>query len=170
MADEGGVWRTVSGRRIFIKDGQSLTDAMRESGKFKGEREENTSGLPKIKYNENWAYQPDDETDLEDLRENPIPYVGVGKDMEIGMEIEEETIQPEYKAKVPIEISKLKTLQPFVLESGIVNYKRFDGTDTPYVVQHKGNYYLMDGNHRVAREKLKGKKTVIVDISVREHK
>ena len=38
MADEGGVWRTVSGRRIFIKDGQSLTDAMRESGKFKGER------------------------------------------------------------------------------------------------------------------------------------
>lgn len=34
MADEGGVWRTVSGRRIFIKDGQSLTDAMRESGKF----------------------------------------------------------------------------------------------------------------------------------------
>lgn len=34
MADEGGIWRTVSGRRIFIRDGQSLTDAMRESGKF----------------------------------------------------------------------------------------------------------------------------------------
>lgn len=34
MADEGGVWRTISGRRVFIKDGQSLTDAMRESGKF----------------------------------------------------------------------------------------------------------------------------------------
>ena len=33
---EDGVWRTVSGRRIFIKDGQSLTDAMKESGKFKG--------------------------------------------------------------------------------------------------------------------------------------
>lgn len=29
-----GVWRTVSGRRIFIKEGQSLTDAMKESGKF----------------------------------------------------------------------------------------------------------------------------------------
>ena len=37
MSEEKGVWRTVSGRRIFIKDGQSLTDAMRESGKFKGE-------------------------------------------------------------------------------------------------------------------------------------
>ncbi len=34
MAGEGGVWRTISGRRVFIKDGQSLTDAMRESGKF----------------------------------------------------------------------------------------------------------------------------------------
>jgi len=35
MADEqNGVWRTVGGRRVFIKDGQSLSDAMRESGKF----------------------------------------------------------------------------------------------------------------------------------------
>lgn len=29
-----GDWRTVGGRRIFIADGQSLEDAMRESGKF----------------------------------------------------------------------------------------------------------------------------------------
>lgn len=29
-----GVWRTVGGRRIFIATGQSLEDAMRESGKF----------------------------------------------------------------------------------------------------------------------------------------
>jgi hypothetical protein len=32
--DEGGVWRTVGGRRIFIKDGQDLETAMYESGKF----------------------------------------------------------------------------------------------------------------------------------------
>ena len=32
---EDGVWRTVGGRRIFIKDGQSLSDAMKKSGKFK---------------------------------------------------------------------------------------------------------------------------------------
>ncbi len=32
---ENGVWRTVGGRRIFIKDGQELGDAMKESGKFK---------------------------------------------------------------------------------------------------------------------------------------
>ena len=33
MADEG-VWRTVRGRRIFIAKGQSLSDAIKESGKF----------------------------------------------------------------------------------------------------------------------------------------
>ena len=33
--DIGGVWRTVGGRRIFIKDGQDLASAMKESGKFK---------------------------------------------------------------------------------------------------------------------------------------
>lgn len=32
---EEGVWRTIGGRRVFIKTGQKLSDAMRESGKFK---------------------------------------------------------------------------------------------------------------------------------------
>ena len=32
--DLGGVWRTVGGRRIFIKDGQDLYEAMNDSGKF----------------------------------------------------------------------------------------------------------------------------------------
>lgn len=30
-----GVWRTIGGRRVFIKTGQSLSEAMKESGKFK---------------------------------------------------------------------------------------------------------------------------------------
>lgn len=35
MSDDiGGVWRTVGGRRIFIKKGQSLSSAMKESRKF----------------------------------------------------------------------------------------------------------------------------------------
>lgn len=33
--DIGGVWRTVGGRRIFIKDGENLETAMKKSGKFK---------------------------------------------------------------------------------------------------------------------------------------
>ena len=36
--DLGGVWRTVGGRKIFIKDGQDLQNAMAESGKFKNIR------------------------------------------------------------------------------------------------------------------------------------
>ena len=34
MEDLGGVWRTVGGKKIFIKNGQSLSEAMIESGKF----------------------------------------------------------------------------------------------------------------------------------------
>ena len=30
-----GVWRTISGRKVFIAEGQSLKDAMRTSGKFR---------------------------------------------------------------------------------------------------------------------------------------
>ena len=39
---EDGVWRTIAGRRVFIKKGQSLTEAMRESGKFKEGKKEDT--------------------------------------------------------------------------------------------------------------------------------
>ena len=34
MSDLGGVWRTVGGRRIFIKDGEDLETAMKNSKKF----------------------------------------------------------------------------------------------------------------------------------------
>lgn len=37
--DKDGVWRTICGRRIFIRKGQSLTDAMRKSGKVDGKVE-----------------------------------------------------------------------------------------------------------------------------------
>lgn len=32
--EEDGVWRTISGRRVFIRNGESLSEAMRRSGKF----------------------------------------------------------------------------------------------------------------------------------------
>lgn len=38
--DTDGVWRTVGGRRIFIKNGQDLASAMKESGKFKKSKTE----------------------------------------------------------------------------------------------------------------------------------
>lgn len=37
---EDGVWRTIGGRRVFIKHGQDLATAMRESGKFGNKKQE----------------------------------------------------------------------------------------------------------------------------------
>lgn len=39
---EDGVWRTISGRRVFIKEGQTLTEAMKNSGKFKSQKKESS--------------------------------------------------------------------------------------------------------------------------------
>ena len=33
--DDQGVWRTIGGRKVFIREGQSMSDAMKQSGKFK---------------------------------------------------------------------------------------------------------------------------------------
>lgn len=45
----GGVWRTIGGRRVFIKDGADLATAMRESGKFNNKKEfTNKKGSSKI--------------------------------------------------------------------------------------------------------------------------
>lgn len=49
MSDIGGVWRTVGGRRIFIKDGQDLASAMKESGKFNSTKGLTEEGKKKIK-------------------------------------------------------------------------------------------------------------------------
>lgn len=38
--DINGVWRTVGGRRIFIKNGEDLATAMKNSGKFKKKKED----------------------------------------------------------------------------------------------------------------------------------
>ena len=122
--------------------------------------------LPKIDVNSDWAFQPDDDTDLNDLKRNPIPYVGVGKDFEIGNAVED-AVQQAYKSNVEIDISKLETFQPFVLGSGIDDYKSWDNSERPYVIEYKNHFYLMDGNHRTAKAKLQGKKKIKVDISVR---
>ena len=46
--EENGVWRTVGGRRIFIKEGQDLATAMKESGKFSKKQVENKRENNKI--------------------------------------------------------------------------------------------------------------------------
>ena len=43
-----GIFRTVGGRRIFIKDGQDLASAMKESGKFKNKTDEQIKKVEKL--------------------------------------------------------------------------------------------------------------------------
>ena len=45
---EDGVWRTIGGRKVYIKKGQSLSEAMKESGKFK-QKETTKKESPKTK-------------------------------------------------------------------------------------------------------------------------
>ena len=42
--ESDGIWRTVGGRRIFIKNDQTLADAMKESGKFKDKKQTKVHG------------------------------------------------------------------------------------------------------------------------------
>ena len=52
---EDGVWRTIGGRRVFIKDGQSLSDAMKDSGKFDKEKKNETVINKKALYHQTKA-------------------------------------------------------------------------------------------------------------------
>lgn len=52
MGEINGVWRTVGGRRIFIKDGQDLATAMKESGKFKTLEVEKIKSIQEAGYNQ----------------------------------------------------------------------------------------------------------------------
>ena len=52
MEDEkDGVWRTVKGRRIFIRNGEDLETAMRNSGKFNKSQNSNRKE-PQKSYND----------------------------------------------------------------------------------------------------------------------
>lgn len=53
--DIGGVWRTIGGRRVFIKDGDDLETAMKKSGKFKKTKKQNKNDNKKEIEKENRA-------------------------------------------------------------------------------------------------------------------
>lgn len=70
---EDGVWRTVGGRRIFIKTGQSLSDAMKKSGKFKLKKEELEKKEIKkdeeeVKEEQNKKYKYYDDNDIKEMQ------------------------------------------------------------------------------------------------------
>ena len=48
MSEEGGIWRTIGGRRVFIKDGEDLATAMKNSGKFEKKKDNRLDLYPAI--------------------------------------------------------------------------------------------------------------------------
>ncbi len=61
--DSDGVWRTISGRRVFIRNGQSISSAMKASGKFKSKKNESTKNKTKM---QEMAVKGAPEKDLKD--------------------------------------------------------------------------------------------------------
>ena len=79
----GGVWRTVGGRRIFIKDGEDLASAMERSGKFQKMVQKDQKLVKEIddeadefkrKENENWKKF------LENSNDNMIKFLKYDQD------------------------------------------------------------------------------------------
>ena len=82
---EEGVWRTIGGRRVFIRTGQSLSDAMKESGKFS-----------RVKKNEKLYKKIESEKEKEKMTYE-----------EFKNKIEEITSSPSYKEKMDKAVDEL---------------------------------------------------------------
>ena len=102
--DEKGVWRTIKGRRVFIKEGQSLTEAMRASGKF--------DNLPQ-------EYKKGDIVQISDDY-SPSKYFGKYEVVE-KMDIEESSFT---YGRVPTGY-KLKTIEPKMFAGDIVRSNEY---------------------------------------------
>ena len=71
MPDNDGVWRTIQGRKVFIKKGQSLNEALKASGKFdKADMGKNTGSSKKTTKDKG---KPKDKTvdNKKDTKEKP---------------------------------------------------------------------------------------------------
>lgn len=125
--------------------------------------QETVNNLPVIDVNDDWVFNPNNADfyiNPNDIVENPIKFVGIGNDAILMDKLDNGVIRTSYENDVEVKIADLQTLQPFVLKSGLL--KNTGDGEQPYVYEYKGNLYLIDGNHRVAREKLQGKKKVKV--------
>ena len=67
--EENGVWRTIGGRRIFIKDGEDLETAMKKSGKFDRYNDEKKEKIVKLERKKDELNEKLDNLDYEQLNE-----------------------------------------------------------------------------------------------------
>lgn len=129
--------------------------------------------LPTVRVNENWLYQPEPFTPDSDIKKNPIPFVGIGNDADLDAKLNYNysTRVTNTRRDVEVNVDDLKTLQPFVTQSGVDRQLRGEGSrNSVKVVQYKGQMYVTDGNHRAAIAKMRGDKTIRVTLETRVDK
>ena len=93
--------------------------------------------------------------------ENPISYVGNTKARKLGNKFnglfDNHILDCMPVSKEVINISELKTLQPFLVEDGLGSNHEY--SNDPFCIRYGGQLYLINGNHRVAKALLDGKTT-----------
>lgn len=92
---------------------------------------------------------------------NPITYVGNSVARKIQDKVDD-LIDRNVLDYMPISeevinLTELKTLQPFIVESGLDS--NHEDSNEPFCIRYGGQLYLINGNHRVAKALLDGKTT-----------
>ena len=110
--------------------------------------------LNPIEVDSKWMYKPFDSASQ--IYENPIEYAGD----ELAEEVVDAAHSFRYEAVAEdiedVDLDELKSVQAFVTKEGLRSSK--ESNKDVWAVRYEGNLYLMDGNHRVARAKMKGDK------------
>ena len=151
MSDDiGGVWRTIGGRRIFIKDGENLSTAMKKSGKFKLAKKGNKEKTSENEYKkyENFGEEIKElEEDSDKVYQEARKMGTIGSIntyteeyyMDVNYYLRNNSFPPdspnEYKDYVKkIATDTEKTINKFELKENITTYK---GTSSEYYKDYK---------------------------------
>ena len=87
---------------------------------------------------------------------NLVPYVGNEEAVKILNDVDGFTTRAVSEEVEDVELSKLKSIQAFVTERGLTTPST--DKEEPLVISLNNNLYLFNGNHRVSKAILSGKK------------
>lgn len=153
MSANGGVWVTVKGTHIFIKDDETFDEAVTRLKNYEDKKSKDYTSLKSI-----------DKYDVENPIKMASPEVIKGvSDYYNKHRNDGEWIEKEINPK------DLETRQDWLDKGKMEDFsKGFDKSkykgDSIRAVEYKGHTVLVDGNHRVATALLQKKKTVKVEV------
>ena len=153
--DIGGVWRTIGGRHIFIKDGQSLSSAMKKSGKFKNAK--------KKKNDDDYELSEKDKAEMEILQ-NIKKLTDIEKaDNETSIDSSES--DPRKAIKYYLEKGEFEQAEKYMKEYGLEDERELFAEGLNYGAQSDYDKYLKSNANKekstskneFTREELKSK-------------